>query len=648
MSEEIINSLSVGDRIRWRDGHIFVIDRIPTGVQTQVRLKRVDGNRTEHRSPAMLARMIQVKEVSLVNKPLSEVGVQLRLTDASEQELFYFHFRREVARELNTFAKYAPKRHQMEAVASVHAQYCRKAAKRGFLPPDMPTYETGKSWQAKHEEHTNDTKLLVINHRTQYRKPRMNARKREIMHETIRDIQNSRACATIRAGYLELRLRFQEEWPHLTEDQVELKMPSESSYRREVKKYDPDQTQRARSNSTQSRKNSSHGGKIQYPDLIGGMMQVDSTKLDVHIKVEGVSVGVRPWLTVVIDVFTRVIVGWHLSLSAPSANSVKNAILMASTDHAYYRRAKPITLYHDNGREHKNKIITHLSSDIGFDMQAGSPYYPNNQGHIEANFGSMNRRLIHLMGGTTFGKLAQNRPYASEKHPVYDLATCRARIEEYIDIYHDLPHSGLNGMAPHQKWDMAVAEDPLRLPETITEEFAESLRLIAVDCTIYKDNVVQHQKLQWKSPNLIGLKNELEDRGRQAKLYIDPSDLSTAYVAHPSRTRKKIPVDATNPTYQTGLSLENHLRIQAMFDDWNELYQDKAATKTMLGIFYRKLREDAAEMMAKVDGKSRKKEPDFTDSELYLSAVQSPAEAFKEAPKSRQRTRSNSSPFETR
>ena len=108
-------------------------------------------------------------------------------------------------------------------------------------------------------------------------------------------------------------------------------------------------------------------------------MQVDSTRINVHIKVDGVKMGYRPWLTVLIDVYTRVITGWYISLSPPSSLAVSKVILMSATEHVSARRTIATTIYHDNGSEHCNGVISQLASDIGFDLQPGAPHYPNHQ-----------------------------------------------------------------------------------------------------------------------------------------------------------------------------------------------------------------------------------------------------------------------------
>jgi hypothetical protein len=87
-----------------------------------------------------------------------------------------------------------------------------------------------------------------------------------------------------------------------------------------------------------------------------------------------------------------------------------------------------------------------------------------------------------------------------------------------------------------------------------------------------------------------------------------------------------------------------------MFEDFNESYQDKAKSRMMLGIFYRKLREDAAKIMEKLDGKTAKRRRDFTESELYRMNMLAEAIPEEYAPQENSSSQSEpiSQPFKTR
>ena len=633
----IIENLSKGDRVRWRNGRIYAVDRVPTGLQSQVRLMEIDGNDVVHVSPSMLMNMLLANEISFPSPPMSEQNIELRLGDARPQERFDYRYRKAVARELNSIVSGTSRAQQMEILRELTEKYARMAAKQGLKTPKLPTYPTVKAWQRELNNNplSHKSKLLVIDHRKNRRKKRLDPMYITAMESNIRDIHNSRASANYLTSYEELRLRCQALHPDRTPAQVDRIMPHYTTYVKAVKEYDAYQSSKARKSTAQHRKDSSHGGKIETPEVVGGVMEMDSTKLNVFVKVDGVNTGIRPWLTVLIDIHTRVITGWYLSLSPPSSVATVNAILMSSTEHVSAKRVIPMALHCDNGPENRNSTVTELASEVGFDVRFGAPGYPNDQPHVESNFRSLENRLIHNMGGTSFGKLGQDRPYAAEKHPVYTLDQLRTRIREFIEIYHQLPHSGLSGMTPNQKWAIAT-EDPLRQPETITKSFAKSLGLIRMDREI-RDGIVNAICLSWKAPTTLSLANELEGSNRLAAFFLDPNDLGIAYIAHPGNTKQKFPVYARNKAYQDGLSLETHEAIRQWRKSWQEETQDKAGVRNMLAEFYRKLRADAEIVMEEVD-KKRRKRGDFRDvpefrEEVNATQPQEPPQARRRRPK---------------
>ncbi|MFT7404962.1 hypothetical protein [Zhongshania sp.] len=114
-----VDMLSVRDRIRWRNGRMYAIDRIPTGQQTMIRLMQIDGNEVTHCSPDQLARMLTCSEASLLDPPLTEQNIELRLGDASEDTRFDYRYRKTVGREIDPFVRGAPKALQMSVVRDI-------------------------------------------------------------------------------------------------------------------------------------------------------------------------------------------------------------------------------------------------------------------------------------------------------------------------------------------------------------------------------------------------------------------------------------------------------------------------------------------------------------------------------------------------
>ncbi|MDQ2802666.1 MAG: DDE-type integrase/transposase/recombinase, partial [Pseudomonadota bacterium] len=99
------------------------------------------------------------------------------------------------------------------------------------------------------------------------------------------------------------------------------------------------------------------------------IVQIDHTKVDLFV-VEEVTREIlgRPWLTLAVDVHTRMIVGFYLSFDAPSATSVAICLALSVSDKAPWLAALgvpgewpahsiPESVHVDNGREFHSRAF---------------------------------------------------------------------------------------------------------------------------------------------------------------------------------------------------------------------------------------------------------------------------------------------------
>jgi putative transposase len=140
---------------------------------------------------------------------------------------------------------------------------------------------------------------------------------------------------------------------------AEVKPPSANTVRRRLKALPREETQRERG----IRSNGSVSGRTPLARFPLDAVQIDHTKADIILvdPIDRKPIG-RPWLTVAIDVFSRCIIGSHLSLEAPSATSVGLCLVHAASDKKSWLaernieaewpiQGKPRLLSVDNGPE---------------------------------------------------------------------------------------------------------------------------------------------------------------------------------------------------------------------------------------------------------------------------------------------------------
>ncbi|MHA6833220.1 transposase family protein [Ralstonia pseudosolanacearum] len=204
-------------------------------------------------------------------------------------------------------------------------------------------------------------------------------------------------------------------------------------------------------------------GSIPDADWPLALVQVDHTLLpviivdDKHRK----SIG-RAWITLAIDVFSRVCLGMYLSFDAPSAMSagmcVSHAIL---TKDAWMVRVGcgdiewPFygvmdVLHLDNAREFRGKMLALAAREYHIDIHLRPVKQPRYGGHIERLMGTVSEELKGLKGAT-FANPRQKGEYDAEGNACMTLDELEKWLVLMFARYHRAVHSGI-GTTPLTKW----------------------------------------------------------------------------------------------------------------------------------------------------------------------------------------------------
>lgn len=276
------------------------------------------------------------------------------------------------------------------------------------------------------------------------------------------------------------------------------------------------------------------------------LVQADHTRVDLVLVDAATRAPLgRPWLTLVLDVCTRCVLGLHVAFDAPSSAGVALAMAQAVLPKdewlasrairlAWPMHGLPGTLHLDNGREFRARALRLGCQQHGVRVEHRPPATPRFGGHIERLMGTLMNR-VHALPGTTFSSVAERGDYPSERRAVLTLAEFeRVLALEVLGPYHNDVHSAL-GKTPAAAWADGTASAPPRLPRDRDAFVLDFLpweeRVVCRDGVhvfriAYYDGALAH---------LIG------EPGRKVRVRYDPRDLGAVFVELPGGGHARAP-----------------------------------------------------------------------------------------------------------
>ncbi len=261
--------------------------------------------------------------------------------------------------------------------------------------------------------------------------------------------------------------------------------------------------------------------EVEYPlDVI----QIDHTLADVIVldDIHRQPIG-RPWLTLAVDIRTRMIFGFHATLRAPCECSVAYALEQGIRAKAAWLAARniatpwpvsgmPRALHFDNAREFKARGFLWGCRRHGIETKPRPIKVPHVGGHIERLIGRLMGE-VHLLPGTTFSDPRQRGEYDAEgRARITQSEFERWMALQIVGIYHASEHRHLL-RPPVAVWDEAIAalpahrrrepppsNDPLLLDFLPFRTPAVDGQTIQLFNLVYHDPILKHWQVRREKP----------------------------------------------------------------------------------------------------------------------------------------------------
>jgi putative transposase len=264
--------------------------------------------------------------------------------------------------------------------------------------------------------------------------------------------------------------------------------------------------------------------------------QADHTELDILI-VGANGKPERPWLTTVMDDYSRAICGYMVFAGAPSAINTALALRQAiwrKSDPAWAMCGIPEVLHVDHGSDFTSHHLEYTAVALKIRIIFSTVGRPQGRGKIERFFGTVNTELL----ATLPGHLA---PGAKTPKPTLDLAALDEAIAGFIGAYNDRTHRELKD-SPKKTW---IGDGWLpRMPETL-DELDGLLLTVPKHRTVQRDGI-HFQGQRYLSPTLAPFV------GRPVTIRYDPRDISEIRV-YDHDTFVCVAVDEAHPNQRLSL-----------------------------------------------------------------------------------------------
>ncbi|MBD2139644.1 Mu transposase C-terminal domain-containing protein [Anabaena sp. FACHB-1237] len=269
-------------------------------------------------------------------------------------------------------------------------------------------------------------------------------------------------------------------------------------------------------------------GKDLSVDYSNHVWQCDHTRADVLLVDQHGELLSRPWLTTVVDTYSRCIMGINLGFDAPSSEVVALALRHAILPKRYgseYKLhcewgtyGKPEHFYTDGGKDFRSNHLSQIGAQLGFVCHLRDR--PSEGGIVERPFKTLNDQLFSTLPGYT-GSNVQERPEDAEKDARLTLRELEQLIVRYIvDRYNQSIDARMGDQTRFGRWEAGLPS----VPVPIEERDLDICLMKQSRRKVQRGGDLQFQNVMYRGEYLEGY------AGETVNLRYDPRDITTVLV----------------------------------------------------------------------------------------------------------------------
>lgn len=259
------------------------------------------------------------------------------------------------------------------------------------------------------------------------------------------------------------------------------------------------------------------------------IVHIDHTELDVEIVSArtGRNLG-RPWVTFLVDAFSRRILALYLTFDSPSYR----ACMMVLRECVRRHGRLPQTVIVDGGPEFRSTYFETLLARYGVTKKERPKGKARFGAVIERLFGTTNTQFVHNLAGNT--QLTQEarlvtRSVNPKEQAVWTFATLSKRLKEYCYELYDTNEQAALGQSPREAFAAGLTFSGERPHRRIA--YDEDFRITTLPTTqqasakVYPNRGIKLFYIYYWHPSF----RHPDVAGHQVPLRYDPDDIGVAY-----------------------------------------------------------------------------------------------------------------------
>ena len=292
-------------------------------------------------------------------------------------------------------------------------------------------------------------------------------------------------------------------------------------------------------------------GQFPNADYPLAVVQIDHTPADIILVDDEHRLPLgRPWITLAMDINTRMVVGYFLSFDPPSETSLSMCVshmVIPKEDWLILHNVNadwpvwgfPRTIHVDNGADFRSNNFKKSCATYGINLEFRPVKTPRYGGHVERLLGTLLKE-IHKLPGTTFSSIKDRDEYDSDKNA----ALTKSEFEEWLvnlicRVYHQKEHTSL-GMSPIKKWEIGIFgsnnEPGIGMPPRHNDKQKLMLDFLPVIYRTVQSSGIQIDKIFYYSEALrpwINAEDPVTNKKRKFIFRRDPRDISVLWFFDP-------------------------------------------------------------------------------------------------------------------